>query len=75
MEISCESTESPNRFFVTIRTDGRDVHGGADINRRRGGVNEGQIPRPARSLLLRHAVSLLSEKAKERLGHGERSIS
>jgi hypothetical protein len=55
LEISREGSERANRFFVAIRANRCDVHGGADINCRRGWVNRGQTSRFARSLRLRHA--------------------
>jgi hypothetical protein len=75
MKVIGKGPERPNRFFVTIWTDGSDVDCRAYIDRRRGRVDPGQISGFMRPLRLRHSVTLLPEKAKEGLGHGERSIS
>jgi hypothetical protein len=56
LEITREGPERSHRFFVAIRANGCHVHGGADINCRRGWVNRGQTSRFARSLRLRHAM-------------------
>lgn len=36
--------ERPDRFHVAIRTHGRDVYGGANVDRRRGRMNSAEIP-------------------------------
>ena len=76
MKVIGKGPERPNRFFVAIWTDGRDVYCGADIDRRRGWMDPGQIPRFTGPLRLRHAcLPSCLRKHSEGLGHGERSIS
>ena len=45
MKIIGKSPERPDGFLITIRADRRDMHGGTNINRRRGGMNPRQFPR------------------------------
>jgi hypothetical protein len=44
MKIIGKSPERLDGLLVTVRADGRDMHGGTNINRRRGGVNPRQFP-------------------------------
>ena len=56
-QVTGKSTERPHRLFVAIRTDGRDMHGSADIDRCCSRMNRRPMPWRARLLRLRHAVS------------------
>jgi len=61
MKVIGKGPERPNRFFVTIWTDGSDVDCRAYIDRRRGRVDPDQISGFMRPLRLRHAATLLSD--------------
>ena len=44
VKIIGECVERPHRFLITIRADGRDMDLGANIDRRRPGMNTGHAP-------------------------------
>jgi hypothetical protein len=75
MKVIGESLERPDRFRVAIRANGRDMHGGTDVDRGRGGMNRGQTRSRTGTFWLRHAFYPLRENDSEGLGRGERSIS
>jgi len=54
MKIIGKSPERLDGILVTVRADGRDMHGGTNINRRRGGVNPRQFPRLTGSFRPKH---------------------
>jgi hypothetical protein len=55
MKVIGESLERPDRFRVAIRANGRDMHGGTDVDRGRGGMNRGQTRSRTGAFRLRHA--------------------
>jgi len=55
MKVIGESLERPDRFRVAIRANGRDMHGGTDVDRGRGGMNRGQTRSRTGTFWLRHA--------------------
>jgi len=75
VKIVGEGSERPDWFTVAFRANRGDMYCGADINRRRGRMDRDQVSRFTGPLRLSHVLTLLPEKAKEGLGHGERSIS
>ena len=76
MKVIGESPERPDRFRVTIRANGRDMHGGTDIDRRRGGMNRGQTrSRTGRVSVEAYLLPSCLRTTSEGLGRGERSIS
>ena len=44
VQIIGKGLECPDRLRITIRADGRNMDGGANIDRRRRWMNPGQIP-------------------------------
>jgi hypothetical protein len=57
MQIVGEGIERPDRFGIPVRTDGRNVHPGADVDRRRVRVHWRHVPLPPGRLDLNHGVS------------------
>src|SRR5438270_3102412 len=61
MKIIGKRAERANRLLVPTGTDGGDMDRGADIDRRRGRIDGGEIPRFATPLLLAHSDALPDE--------------
>ena len=57
VKIIGEGVERPYRLRIAIRTDGCDMDLGANVDRRRSGVNPGHVSRGAGLLCLSHELN------------------
>jgi hypothetical protein len=69
VKIIGEGPERPDRVCVAIRANGRDVHGGTNIDCRRRGMNRGQIPPRTGSFSVRHVSYRGKLKIRVKIGH------
>ncbi len=70
VQVLGEGLERPHRPLVAVRTNSGHVHGGADVDGRRSGMDRRQVFPSAGLLRLGHGMGLLHENNAEGLGCG-----